>query len=137
MEGGVVVRLTIPAYAKINLSLDVVNRREDGYHNLRMVMQTISLNDTLTVETVDSPGISMCCNALHLPTDGKNLVVAAAERFFAYSGSRSVCRGRRTRPQGQPQDLRQARRFGNRQQHLRKHRMHQPEALPAFQARQA
>ena len=80
------MRLTVPAYAKINLSLDVVNRREDGYHNLRMVMQTVSLNDTLTVETTDAPGFVMRCNAGHLPVDGKNLVIAAANRFFEYSG---------------------------------------------------
>ena len=80
------MQLTESAYAKINLSLDVVNRRQDGYHNLCMVMQTVSLCDTLTVETCRGSGITLQSNAAHLPTDGRNLVVAAAQRFFADSG---------------------------------------------------
>ena len=45
--------MELKAYAKINLSLDVVEKRTDGYHNLKMIMQTVSLYDTITVEKSD------------------------------------------------------------------------------------
>ena len=48
--------------AKINLSLDVVNRREDGYHNLSMIMQEIKLFDILTFEISDGNEIILSCN---------------------------------------------------------------------------
>ena len=41
---------TVPAYAKLNLTLDILGKRDDGYHELRMVMQAVSLCDTVTVE---------------------------------------------------------------------------------------
>lgn len=63
------------AHAKINLGLDVVRKREDGYHDLRMVMETISLHDKLTLKKIRRQDIVMRTNLPYLPTDDRNLVV--------------------------------------------------------------
>ncbi len=68
---------TIKAPAKINLGLDVLRRREDGYHDLKMIMQTVALFDTLTFEINDGEGITLTCNNSELPVDDNNLVVKA------------------------------------------------------------
>ncbi|MCC8167908.1 MAG: 4-(cytidine 5'-diphospho)-2-C-methyl-D-erythritol kinase [Clostridiales bacterium] len=68
----------LKALAKINLTLDVLRKREDGYHEVRMVMQTISLYDRLNISKVAKPGISIASNAYHLPTDESNLIYKAA-----------------------------------------------------------
>lgn len=68
------------AYAKINLSLDVLGRREDGYHDLRMVMETVSLHDTLGF-VHEGEGIRVKSNLSFLPEDQSNLAGAAARRF--------------------------------------------------------
>ena len=47
---------TVPAYAKLNLTLDILGKRDDGYHELRMVMQTVSLCDDVTVTLTDGTG---------------------------------------------------------------------------------
>ncbi|NMA08740.1 MAG: 4-(cytidine 5'-diphospho)-2-C-methyl-D-erythritol kinase [Clostridiales bacterium] len=75
--------VTVDAPAKVNLSLDVLSRRDDGYHELRMVMQSVSLCDTLTI-TVGEPGtrVALSCNIPYLPTDRRNLAVAAVRHFF-------------------------------------------------------
>lgn len=75
-------RLELNAYAKVNLGLDVLRRREDGYHELRMIMQTVDLYDTLTLEKTDEPGISMTCNVEGLPCDERNLVYKSAKLMF-------------------------------------------------------
>lgn len=71
--------LKLKAMAKINLGLDVLRRREDGYHDLRMVMQSICLYDQLELERQESPEISVSTNLAYLPTDGDNLVYRAAK----------------------------------------------------------
>ena len=48
---------TEPAWAKLNLTLDILGKRPDGYHDLRMVMQSIDLKDTVTLQEEDAPGI--------------------------------------------------------------------------------
>ncbi len=74
--------LTLQAYAKINLTLDVFSKRADGYHDIASVMQTISLADTLHITRLDAPGIVFTCDAPDapdVPTDATNLVVRAAQ----------------------------------------------------------
>lgn len=73
------------AYAKINLYLDVFPPREDGYHDIKSIMHTVSLADTVTVDTDCSEIVLTCTNA-SLPTDSKNLAYRAAELFFRASG---------------------------------------------------
>lgn len=70
--------MDIRAYAKINLVLDVVRKREDGYHDLRMVMQMTGMYDLLRVEPKKEPGIDLTANLPFLPTDSRNLAVRAA-----------------------------------------------------------
>jgi 4-diphosphocytidyl-2-C-methyl-D-erythritol kinase len=70
--------IKLHALAKINLGLDVVRRREDGYHEVRMVMQTISLYDRLSFRACKKDGISIKTNLSYLPTNENNLVYKAA-----------------------------------------------------------
>ncbi len=67
------------AHAKINLGLDVVRKREDGYHEVRMIMQMIGLYDELELTVTDVPGITIVTNREDLPTDESNLVYKAAK----------------------------------------------------------
>lgn len=69
--------LFVAAYAKINLTLDVLGKREDGYHRLASVMQTIALHDTLRIQANDDGVISCLCDVAELQTDD-NLAVRAA-----------------------------------------------------------
>lgn len=69
--------ITLKALAKINLGLDVVRRREDGYHEVRMIMQTIHLYDQLTLERSKEPGIRITTNLNFLPVNENNLVYKA------------------------------------------------------------
>ena len=74
------------AYAKINLYLDVLNKREDGFHDIKTVMHTVSLCDELTVSVKRSERTSVHLNVVghsKLPTDSRNLAVRAAEHFLA------------------------------------------------------
>jgi len=73
------------AYAKINLSLDVIGRREDGYHLVDMVMQDVGLYDDVTVSANDSGGISVYTNLAYLPKNNKNTAYQAAELFFNHT----------------------------------------------------
>jgi len=72
--------MKIKAYAKINIALDVVGKRKDGYHLLRMIMQAIDLYDTIEIEKIDS-GINLKCNKHYVPTDERNLAYKAAKLF--------------------------------------------------------
>ncbi|MCR5825757.1 MAG: 4-(cytidine 5'-diphospho)-2-C-methyl-D-erythritol kinase, partial [Oscillospiraceae bacterium] len=76
--------LTVPAYAKLNLTLDILRRRDDGYHDLQMVMQSVSLHDDVTVTLTDGAGI--VCRCGDIPGDESNLAVRAARAFFAETG---------------------------------------------------
>ena len=86
----------VSAYAKVNLALDVLGPRGDGYHDLRMVMQTVSLCDTLTLRlsrggrenrlTVHTPGAATA----NLPADGRNLALAAANLFLERAGRSDI-----------------------------------------------
>ena len=80
--------MEISANAKINLTLDILRRREDGYHDLQMVMQSVSLADELTV-TPAQGGVGTAVSDLHfLPTGGKNLAQMAAAAFRAATRAR-------------------------------------------------
>lgn len=71
--------IKLKALAKINLGLDVVRRREDGYHEVRMVMQTIHLFDRLHIKKSREPGIKICSNLSFLPVNENNLVYKAGQ----------------------------------------------------------
>lgn len=73
--------MRIKAYAKINLSLDIVGKRNDGYHLLEMIMQTIDLYDEITVEKSEKD-IKIKCNKPYVPTDERNLAYKAAKMFI-------------------------------------------------------
>ena len=75
------------ACAKLNLSLDVLNKRPDGYHEMKMVMQTVSLRDRLTVETGTGRPLEMHSNLGFLPTDEHNLAAAAALALCRETGT--------------------------------------------------
>ena len=78
-HGGFMKEISVKALAKINLGLDVVRRRADGYHEVRMVMQTIHLFDRLQITRNGSGRITMSTNLAFLPTNENNLVYKAAK----------------------------------------------------------
>lgn len=67
------------AYGKINLGLDVIRKREDGYHEVRMIMQTVGLYDLLKMRKIAEDRITMHCNLSFLPVDERNLVYRAVK----------------------------------------------------------
>ena len=69
----------LKALAKINLGLDVLGKRENGYHDVRMVMQTIYLYDNVTLTKVEQPGIQVETNLSYLPVDENNIAYKAAK----------------------------------------------------------
>lgn len=77
------------AYAKINISLDVTGRRPDGYHEMLMVMQTVTLCDDVRIELRENSKSSAECNLHFVPGDERNLAVRAAIRFFERVGMRN------------------------------------------------
>lgn len=85
--------ITLKAPAKINLILDVVGKRDDGYHNLRSVMQAISIFDYVTLSVnynkthSDFPNITVKCDKPNIPTDKRNIVYKACEAFFEKSNA--------------------------------------------------
>ncbi len=72
-------QISLKALAKINLGLDVVRRREDGYHEVRMIMQTIHLYDQLLIKKEKEPGIQIASNLAFLPVNDNNLVYKAGK----------------------------------------------------------
>ena len=78
--------MKLKAYAKINLTLDVTGKREDGYHTLDTVMQTVSVWDELEIKKINKPGIRLFCNREYLPVDTKNTAFRAAQYFFEHCG---------------------------------------------------
>lgn len=77
---------TRKAYAKINIGLDVLRRREDGYHEVRMIMQTVDICDDLTFERTSQPGIVIRTDREELPVDCNNLIYKAADLLFREKG---------------------------------------------------
>ena len=74
-------KIAVKALAKINLGLDVVRRREDGYHEVRMIMQTIHLYDRLEIRKQKEQEVTLHTNLSFLPVDEHNLAYRAAAMF--------------------------------------------------------
>jgi len=75
--GWIMNTIQLKAKAKINLSLDVLGKRQDGYHELKTIMQTVELHDIVTLETAES-GIQIGCNKQYVPADENNIAWKAA-----------------------------------------------------------
>lgn len=78
--------IEVKAPAKINLSLDIVSKRPDGYHDVAMVMQSVSLFDTVTVtddENAEGDAVTVSCDNEEVPLDEKNIAVKAVRAFYA------------------------------------------------------
>lgn len=78
--------LSMRSYAKLNLSLDLIGRRGDGYHELETVFTRISLCDFVSVKECKSPGIKVLSNLKYLPTGARNICHKAALAFFKSLG---------------------------------------------------
>ncbi len=72
--------LKLKSYAKINLTLSIKNKRDDGYHNISSIMQTITLHDIIKLKK--QKNITCKTNAQNIPTDERNLAIKAAKIFF-------------------------------------------------------
>ena len=84
--------VTVKCPAKINLTLEIVNRREDGFHNIKSIMQMVDLYDTLTISVSENSHneIILNGNSNEIPYNEKNLVYKAADLFFKESGIEGV-----------------------------------------------
>ena len=78
--------LEVRAYAKLNLALDVLGRRADGYHEMRMVMQSVTLSDRIRLETGTGRPLRMTTDLGFLPSNEKNLAAVAALRLCEAAG---------------------------------------------------
>ena len=79
------------SYAKINLTLDVLGKRDDGYHDVEVLMQTVSLFDLVIVDKTDFQ-ISISTNLRFLPNNERNIAYMAAKEFFRYTGIHGGCK---------------------------------------------
>lgn len=79
-------RISINAMAKINLGLDVLRRRENGYHDVKMIMQTVNIYDTLDFVKLQDSRIVVKTDTMELPTDENNLIYKAAKLLFDKCG---------------------------------------------------
>lgn len=84
------MKTTIKAYAKINLMLDILSRLDNGYHDLFMIMQSVSLYDEITVEKTKSKAIEISCSVAEIPTDERNIAFKAAKAFFAFNNIEDI-----------------------------------------------
>ncbi len=78
--------MKLKAYAKINLTLDITGRREDGFHTLDTVMQSVSVFDMVELRRTEKPGVRVWCSKEYLPVDTKNTAYRAASLFLEYCG---------------------------------------------------
>jgi 4-diphosphocytidyl-2-C-methyl-D-erythritol kinase len=84
--------LTLPSFAKINLTLEVLGRRPDGYHELRTIFQSLALHDTIVFTTTRRP-VTLACSDPDVPVDERNLVWKAAHALWQETGQSGVPRG--------------------------------------------
>jgi 4-diphosphocytidyl-2-C-methyl-D-erythritol kinase len=82
--------LTLPSFAKINWTLDVVGPRDDGYHELRTIYQTVGLADHVAVELTDGPGVEVATDGVGVPDGPPNIAHRAAVAFFEAAGIEGV-----------------------------------------------
>jgi 4-diphosphocytidyl-2-C-methyl-D-erythritol kinase len=84
--------ISLPAFAKINLSLRVLGKRDDGLHEIETIFQTVSLCDTLTFSSVEDERLELTCNDSNIPVDENNLIIRAAnalrEKYNIKRGAR-------------------------------------------------
>lgn len=80
------MKATVRAYAKINLMLDILSCLDNGYHDLFMIMQSVGIYDTVTVEVNNSGKVTVNCDIAAIPTDESNIAYKAAIEFFKYTG---------------------------------------------------
>lgn len=76
--------IKLKAYAKINLSLDILRKRPDGYHEVKMLMQRINLHDDINLKIVDK-GTNLVTNVSYLPINGENIVYKVADEFIKHN----------------------------------------------------
>lgn len=74
--------IKVQASAKVNLSLDVTGKRNDGYHNIESIFQSINIYDTITVSKISNPLIEISCNDPVIPCGKTNIVYKAAKLFL-------------------------------------------------------
>ena len=86
------MKIKVKTPAKVNLTLEVLNKREDGFHNIQSIMQTVNLYDYLTfdVENSDETQIILSGNSDEIPYDEKNLVYKAIEKFLQKANIKNV-----------------------------------------------
>ena len=94
------MEVKVNAYAKINLMLDIIAKRTDSYHDLFMIMQSVSTHDIVTVSENRSKTITISCKTEGIPLDEKNICWKAAQAFFKYTKKNSACRGACWRKRG-------------------------------------
>jgi 4-diphosphocytidyl-2-C-methyl-D-erythritol kinase len=82
------MKIDVKAYAKLNISLDVVSRLADGYHEMLMVMQSVDLCDDVAISCEPGEGILVSTSLRYLPDDMRNIAAKAAARFLARTGIR-------------------------------------------------
>lgn len=83
--------ISFKAHAKINLSLDVLGKRDDGYHTLQMIMQTIQLHDTISIRKIPA-GVEIMCEAPYVPNNSSNIAYKAAEAMLGRYGIKAGVR---------------------------------------------
>lgn len=86
-------QMGLKALAKINLGLDVLRRKEDGYHEVKMIMQTIRLHDQISIKKIKEEEIRVSTNLYYLPNNENNLAYRAAKMLkdeFGFSGGVSI-----------------------------------------------
>ncbi|MBQ4466304.1 MAG: 4-(cytidine 5'-diphospho)-2-C-methyl-D-erythritol kinase [Oscillospiraceae bacterium] len=82
-------RLTLQCAAKLNLSLDVTGKREDGYHTLESIFQSVNVYDTIELTAEEGDGISLSCETQGVPCDERNLAWKAAQAILDESGKQA------------------------------------------------
>ncbi len=76
------IPMCMRAYAKINLTLDILNKRSDGYHDIRTIMQTIELHDIVGIQLDDSERVHIYCDNPNVPCDTRNIVYQVAKKMI-------------------------------------------------------